>query len=134
MKKYLVDWYFKTSDTDPCLYIGKSMLILTYVDDCIIVGPSIKDIDGFAESMKSGSENFVLTNEGDINKLLGIEITQLDDKIFNISQPFLIDRITSYLNIDTYEYGMDTNAKSAPLEKPLLSKDLSGKPRKDTWN
>ena len=87
------------------------MIILTYVDDCIIVGPYIKDIDGFVRSMKSGSENFVLTDEGDINKLLGIEITQLDDKRFNISQPFIIDRITSNLNIDTNDYGTDTNAK-----------------------
>ena len=29
---------------------------------------------------------------------------------------------------------MDTNAKSTPVGKPLLHKDLSGKPRKATWN
>ena len=77
------------------------MIILTYVDDYIIVGPSMKDIDGFVDSMNSGSENFVLANKGDINKLLSIKITQRDDKRFNISQPFLTDRIISYLNIDT---------------------------------
>ena len=90
----------------------------------------MKDIDGFVESMRSGSENFVLTDEGYINKLLGIEITQLDDKIFNISQPFLIDIIKSYLNIDTNDYVMDKNAKSTPVGNPLLRKDLSGKPHK----
>ena len=45
----------------------------------------MKDIDDFVDSMKSGSENFVVTDEGDINKYLGIEITQLDDKRFKIS-------------------------------------------------
>ena len=65
---------------------------------------------------------------------MGIEITQLDDKIFNISQPFLIDRIKYFLNIYTNDYGMDTNAKSKPVGKPLLSKDLSGKPHKESWN
>ena len=70
------------------------MVILTYVDECIIVGPSMKDIDGFVKSNRSGSENFVLANEGDINKFLGIEVSQLDDNIFNISQPFLIEIIT----------------------------------------
>ena len=35
--------------------------------------------------MKNGNENFVLTDEGDINKFLGIEITQIDDKRFKIS-------------------------------------------------
>ena len=71
----------------------------------------MKDIDGFVASMKYGSENFAITNKGDINKVLGIEMTQLDDKRFKISQPFLIDRIISFLNIGTNDYGMDTNAK-----------------------
>ena len=30
---------FKPSDIDPCLYLGNGMMILTYVNDCIIVGP-----------------------------------------------------------------------------------------------
>ena len=134
LKKSLVDRYFKPSDIDPCLYIGKGMIILTYVNDCIIVGPSMKDIDGFVASMKYRSENFLLTNEGDINKFLGIEITQLDDKRFKISQPFLIDRVISFLNIDTDDYVMDKNEKSTPIGKPLMHKDLSGKPCKENWN
>ena len=36
LKKSLVDQGFKPSDIDPCLYIGKGMIVLTYVDDCII--------------------------------------------------------------------------------------------------
>ena len=111
---------------DPCLYIGNGMIILTYVDDCIIVGPSMDHIDSLVESMKTGKENFVLTDEGDINKFLGIEITQLDDKRFKVSQPFLIDRIVSFLNIDTNDYGMDTNNKPKPVGKPLLHKFLVG--------
>ena len=94
----------------------------------------MKDIDGFVKSMKIRSKNFVLTNEGDINKFLGIETTQLDDKRFKISQPFLIDRITYFININTNNYGMDKNSNSTPVGKPLLSKDLSGKPRKESWN
>ena len=43
------------------------MIILTYIADCIIVGPSIDEIDSFVESMKTGKENFVLTDKGDIN-------------------------------------------------------------------
>ena len=42
----------------------------------------MKDIDAFIESMQNGTENFILTDEGDIDKLLGIEITQIDDKQF----------------------------------------------------
>ena len=75
-----------------------------------------------------------MTVEGDINKFLGIEVTQLDKKIFKISQPFPIKRIISLLNIDTNEYGMDTSTESTPVGKPLLHKYLSGNLRKDEWN
>ena len=87
----------------------------------------MKDINVFVDSMKSGSEKFVLINEGDINKFLGIEINQLDDKIFKFYQHFLIDRITYFLIISTNEYSIDTNVKSTPVGKPLLSKDLLDK-------
>ena len=53
------------------------MIIFTYVDDCIIVGPSMVDINAFVQSMKNGPEKFVLTDEEDINKFLSIEITQI---------------------------------------------------------
>ena len=49
LKKSLVDRYFKPSDIDPCLYIGNYMIVLTYVNDCIIVGPYIVDIDAFIQ-------------------------------------------------------------------------------------
>ena len=134
LKASLVDRDFKPSDIDPCLYIGNGMIIITYVDNCIIVCPSMGCIDSFVELMKTGKKNFVMTDEGDINKFLGIEITQLDDKIFKVSQPFLIDQIVSFLNIDTNDYGMETNTKPTPVGKPLLHKDLAGKPRKEDWN
>ena len=79
-------------------------------------------------------QNFALPDEGDKNKLLGIEMTRLDDKIFKIYQPFIIVRITYFLNIDRNDYGMDTNSKSTPDGKLLLSKDLSGKLCKESWN
>ena len=110
------------------------MIVLTYVDNCIIVGPSIQKIDAFVKSMEVGPENFMLTDEGDIDKFLEIEIDHLDEKRFKISQPFLIDRIISLLNIDTNDLGLVTNSKSTPFGKPLLRIDLSGKPRKENWN
>ena len=80
--------------------------------------------------MKNGCKNFVLTNEGYIKKFPGIEITQLDENIFKISHLFLIKIIIYFLNIDTNNYGMDINAKSNQVDKPLLHKYLSGRPRK----
>ena len=88
------------------------------------------DFDAFVQSMKNGPEKFVLTDQRDIYKSSGIEITHIDEKIFKASQTLLIDRIVYLINIDTKNYGMETNAKSTPVGKPLLHKDLSGKPCK----
>ena len=77
---------------------------------------------------KNGPEKFALTDKRDLNKFIGIESTHIDEKRFRVSHPFLIGRIISILNIDKNDYGMNTNAKSTPVCKPLLHKDLSGKP------
>ena len=120
LKVALVDQVFKPSYIDPCLNIVNIMIILTYVDDCIIDGPSMVDIDYLVNKMKDGPENFVLTDKGDIDNFLGIEITQLDENIFKISQPYLIDRIVSFLGIDKNNYGTEINYKSARVGKPLF--------------
>ena len=80
LKKLLVGRYFKPSDIDPCLYVGIIMIVLTYVDDWIIVVPTMVYIDDFVQSMKNRPEQFVLTDERDINKLFRIEITHIDEK------------------------------------------------------
>ena len=97
------------------------MIILTYVDDCIIVGNSMKDINSFLRSLMKGPETLVLTDEEDIDKFLGIEITRLDNDRSKVSQPFITGRIVSFLGL------MKTNSKASPVSKPLLCKDLVGK-------
>ena len=39
LKTALVNQGFKPSDIDQCLYIGDGMIILTYINGCIIVVP-----------------------------------------------------------------------------------------------
>ena len=90
----------------------------------------MQNIDAFVKSMEVGPKTFMLIDEADIDKFLGIKINHLDEKIFKISQTFLIDRIISFLNIDTNDFGLGTNSKSTPVGKTLLKKDLSGKTRK----
>ena len=50
----LLAWYFVPSVIDPWFYVKDGMMILTYVDDCIIDGRSMKDIDSFIYSMQHG--------------------------------------------------------------------------------
>jgi hypothetical protein len=75
------------------------MIFITYVDDCIIVSNSMKDINTFDKSMKDGPKEYVLTDEGDINKFLGIEINEINRNKFKLSQPFLIEQIVALLGL-----------------------------------
>ncbi len=36
------------------------MIIITYVDDCIIISNSMKDINTFVKSMKDGPKEYIL--------------------------------------------------------------------------
>ncbi len=78
------------------------------------------------KSLHGGDENFVLQDEGSIDKYLGVK---LDDSLFELSQPFLIERITSFLGIADGK----TNKRLTPVGKPLLNKDTLGVPRKYDW-
>ena len=129
----LKDRGFKPSKIDQCLYMKDGMGILVYVDDCIIVGKDMGEIDEFVRSMQQGSENFVLTDEGSIDKFLGIEIKRHGKQEFEISQPFLIDRILALLQLEHNGFETDSNDKLTPTAPQILNKDLMGKPRKKSW-
>jgi hypothetical protein len=83
--------------------------------------------------MKDGPEEYVLTDEGDINKFLGIKIKEITKNKFELSQPFLIERICNVLGLGSNEYNVQTNTKVTPVGKPLLNKDLKGKPHTKDW-
>ena len=96
----LLDCGFTQSIINACVFFGKGCIILTYVDDCIIVGDSMDHIKALMTLLHDGTENFILKDEGSIKKYLGVSIVQLDDKSFDLTKPFLIKRITALLGID----------------------------------
>jgi hypothetical protein len=79
------------------------------------------------------TENFKMTDEGDVNKFLGVKITHLDNNSFKLSQPFLIRRILNFLGLCNNKFATDTNSSSTPISNGLLHPDLSGKLRKYSW-
>jgi len=83
--------------------------------------------------MMEGPEQFILTDEGDIDKFLGIDIPHLSENKFEIVQPFLIDRIVTLLGLTNNKCDISTTGKATPVDQPLLSKDLEGKPRTLKW-
>jgi hypothetical protein len=86
-------------------------------------------IENLITSLHDGKENFILQDEGSIDKYLGISITQLDNASFELTQPFLIEHISIFLGIANGH----TNKHETPVGKPLLNKDLNGFPRKYIW-
>ena len=60
--------------SDPCVFISKSMIILVYVEDCIIISKEDLVIQKFISSLKAGTEDFVFTEEETMNSYLGVDI------------------------------------------------------------
>jgi hypothetical protein len=121
----LQHWEFVPSSVDPCVLFGKDCIVLTYVDDCIIVANLMIWIDELITSLHGGDKNFVLQDESLIDKYLRVNIKQIDKNSFELSQSFLIKRITDFLGIADGK----TNQKLILVGKPLLNKDLLGVPR-----
>ena len=72
----LQDCGFVQSSIDPCVFFNHNCIVLTYVDDCIIIGDTHDRINLLIQSLHEGEENFVLQDEGSIDKYLGVEIKQ----------------------------------------------------------
>ena len=104
-----------------------SIIVLTYVDDCIILARDRKTITKFIATLKYGPEKFDFTDEGTLSKYLGVDIQRLSsDNGFTMSQPFLIERILHAADIDLRM----TNGRKTPAVEPVLGRDESGAERK----
>ena len=124
--KGLIDLGFEKSDVDKCVFYRGSTILLTYVDDCILAGPSKDEID---KCIQDVSNTFNLTDEGDLSDYLGINIDQLDDGCITSTQPHLIDSIIADL-----KFVANTKPKDIPyLSSSILQQDLNGEPFDKHW-
>ena len=80
--KYELFWYSKNglekrgyhqSQFTVCV-LKKDSVIITYVDDCVIVSHKKLTIKSFIESINIGPEDYVLTDEGDISIFIWVNI------------------------------------------------------------
>ena len=72
--------------------------------------------------MNNSPEKFALTDKRDIEKFIGIKITQLDKKRFKASQTFLTDCIISFLGSNPDKY----DTKKIPRHLQLLKVYFTG--------
>ena len=77
-------------------FLSNAIIILVYVDDCILISKDGVAIHNFIKSLESGSENFIFTDEGSLSSCLVVSMDRLvpDGTRFSMSQAFLLDRIT----------------------------------------
>ena len=132
MKDAFEDRGFVESLSDPCVFISKDMIILVYVDNCILISKEDFTIKKFIDSMKYTPEGFEFTEEGTMNEYLGADISPLPDwKGFTLSQPFFIDIIIQALGFDPKTKKVATN--NTPSGYPILKKDKNCPTRKTSW-
>lgn len=126
LQDHLLARGFKLSKFDPCLFYGDGIILVCFVDDCILVGPKASTLQ---ETIACLRRDFLLTEEGELAEYLGIDISRNKfDKTFTLKQTGLIDRIVVATGLQ------DSNPDSVPANATPLSKDLTGLPYTDSWN
>ena len=122
VNKLVKELRFTQSRIDPCVfYRGKTLYVL-YTDDSLLAGPDQDEIDQIVKDLKKANLN--ITDEGDIQDFLGVNISMKKDGTIHLTQPHLIDQIISDLGLTQDNVKVkETPAKSSQL----LTRDVKGK-------
>jgi hypothetical protein len=111
---------------DSCLWYGKDIILVQYVDDCGIGAPNMEIINDFVNKLKK--KGLKLTQEGSFTEFLGIKFERNKNKSFKLSQKGLINKILQAASME------DCNPNSLPAHRNALGSDNEGEPYQETWN
>jgi hypothetical protein len=123
----LVERHFKQSIVDNCVFDKGSTMLLVYVDDAIICGPSSKLIGKIITSLK---EDYDVTDEGEIDDYLGVNVSRPTEDTVELRQPHLIQQILDKVRMLPQS---KTKDKAAP-SSTILCRDLDGVPFREKWD
>ena len=70
------------------------MVLLFYVDECLMFSPSKYKIDGLYASLQ---EDFNLGSDVELNKYIGMDMDRHSDGSIYMRQPYLTQRILSMI-------------------------------------
>jgi hypothetical protein len=119
---------FRQSKVDPCLYINGGILLLTWVDDVIIVSRDRRQLDELYAKLE---EDFEVSKENNdtVESFLGIDCNH-DSKAgtWEFKQLGLIDRILDATGMQ------DCNSCPTPAEVQGLGSDVDGEDRAEAWS
>ena len=71
---------FTPTESDPCIYSRNHILVVLYVDDCVIVAKIKEEGDAIFDELKR--TGFQMTDEGSLEEYLGLQIEHEKDGIF----------------------------------------------------
>ena len=129
LKEGLESEGYVRSEVDQCVFLREDSVILVYVDDMIALSKDKEVLNKLVSNLKE--KGFILTDEGSLEKYLGVDVKRKKDGSLELVQPFLIERILTVLGMKNES---EHNTKPTPAVKPLLNKDLKGENRKNNWN
>ena len=99
--KYLVTKLMKIgfvpSEINECVFYKDGIIYVLYTDESILTGPNHKKLLLTIDQIKGTCLN--LTNEGDIQEFLRININRLKNGTINMCQPHLIQQVLDDLNL-----------------------------------
>ena len=126
LSKQLCSVGMSPSKADPCLFIGKDCICLTYVDDILIFAKSQDVIDKLVSDLREVGAS--LTVEDNVAGFLGVDISRQDNGDITMTQTGLIERIVEALGLT---HG---NVKETPAAQGTLPKNEDGPPCNGTFN
>ena len=121
----LIDYGFKRSQIDPCLFIKGNLLFCLYVDDAICLAPEKKDADKLIADLER--QGYVLTDEGPLSAYLGIQVDRLEGNRISMKQPAFIERIIEQCHLK------DLRMHDTPADT-ILKRDSEGQERKNEFH
>jgi hypothetical protein len=111
------------SDFDPCIFIGKKVIVVTYVEHLLFYACDYDDDDINQLIAALRADGILICRKGTAEGFLGVDVSQTYAK-------GLTSRIIEALGLCTsFTTKLDTPAELAPL-----SKDSNGKPASGTFN
>ena len=104
---------FQQSKHDSCVFFRKRVIYILYTDDSIITGPTTTEINEAIQAIKSTKLD--ITEEGDVNDFVGVNITRNSDGTILFRQPLLVDTILNDLRLPCDGKTRDIPAQSSKI-------------------
>jgi len=112
---------FQQSKIDSCVFYYQGNVLLIYVDDTIILGPTTQGIENILAKLRS---QFNVDDGGDMSDYLGVKVTREKNGTIHLTQPHLIESILRDLHL--IDNKQATTRTLPALTTKILHPDATG--------